>query len=140
MPSSSISQLPSLSAITSVDLIPVVSTSFVSSGETYKITYNTLSNGDYQLSRNKTITQSGFSLTFLGSLNGKLIVSEKLEQGLGNSSTGIYSHSQGQNTISFGDYSHSEGYGTKSTGVGSHAQGYRQIQSNRKHHIIICHR
>jgi hypothetical protein len=124
MASLRISQLPSLSAITGTDIIPIVSTSIVSSGDTYKITYNTLSNGDYQLFRNKTINQSGFTFTFAGNLNSKVVISQKFEQGLGNLAFGIYSHAQGQNTNAYGDYSHAEGYGTKSTGVYSHAQGY----------------
>jgi hypothetical protein len=119
MASLRISQLPSLSAITGTDIIPIVS-----SGETYKVSYSLLSNSNYQLFRNKTISQSGFTFTFAGNLNSKLIISQRFEQGLGNTSLGIYSHAQGQNTIAYGDYSHSEGYGTKSTAAYSFAHGY----------------
>jgi hypothetical protein len=119
MASLKISQLPSLSAITGTDIIPIVS-----SGDTYKVSYSLLSNSNYQLFRNKTISQSGFTFTFAGNLNSKVIISQKFEQGLGNNAFGIYSHAQGQNTIAYGDYSHSQGYGTKSTAAYSFVHGY----------------
>jgi hypothetical protein len=50
-------------------------------------------------------------------------LSESLEQGLGVTASGLYSHAEGIATIASGNGSHAEGYFTLASGLLSHAEG-----------------
>jgi len=51
-----------------------------------------------------------------------------------NTSSGDYSHSEGNNTKATGTYSHSEGHGTTASGISSHAEGENSIASGKYSH------
>jgi hypothetical protein len=71
---------------------------------TVALTYNTATTGSNIFSGSQTIT---------GSLNN----------GLGNTITGLNSHAEGQLTVASGSYSHAEGYKSVAVGQYSHAEG-----------------
>jgi hypothetical protein len=71
---------------------------------TVALTYNTATTGSNIFSGSQTIT---------GSLNN----------GLGNTITGLNSHAEGQLTVASGSYSHAEGYKSQAVGQYSHAEG-----------------
>ena len=79
------------------------------------------------LSRNSILLNSTASSVFAttGSNNfvGTQNINGNLNQGSGNSTTGIYSHAEGLNTSANGNYSHAEGSSTIANGSGSHAEG-----------------
>jgi hypothetical protein len=119
MPNLPISQLPSLSAATNENILPIVN-----SGVTSSVTFDVLINSDNLLTRNKVVDQSGFTLTFSGNGSSKLNIFQTLQQGYQTIATGGYSHSEGYLTQSQGIYSHAEGASTISSGNLSHAEGY----------------
>ena len=71
------------------------------------------------------------SLTVSGST---VVLSSKLNQGLGNESKGNYSHAEGQATKAQGEYSHTEGLYTTASGNYSHAEGEDTIATGDYSH------
>lgn len=129
MPNLPISQLPSLSAVTNVDILPIVS-----SGITSNVTFDVLTNSDNLLTRNKVVDQSGFTLTFSGNGTSKLNIFQTLQQGYQTTAAGGYSHSEGYLTQAQGIYSHAEGASTISSGNLSHAEGYETTAEGTSTH------
>ena len=75
-------------------------------------------NGEANLTFNSQIlTLTNGILTFAGSTFGRI------QQSLGGTANGLFSHAQGLAVGANGDYSHAEGSSTNALGFGSHAEG-----------------
>jgi hypothetical protein len=60
--------------------------------------------------------------------------SQSLQQGLAVTTSGLYSHAEGNTTQAIGDYSHAEGESTQAIANASHAEGVNTISSNYASH------
>jgi len=97
----------------------------------------------YLLADGTTTASTGGSLfpftgsaQITGSLNvvGPTSITGSLTQGLGNITSGSYSHAEGSSNQALGLYSHAEGIATEAQGTGSHAEGYNTVASGLYSH------
>ncbi len=75
-----------------------------------------------------------FATTGSNSFNGNQIITGSLNNGISNTTIGIYSHAEGSGTIASGSYSHAEGNNTNAKGDYSHAEGLNTTASGSYSH------
>ena len=72
-----------------------------------------ISNGNGTMYTTSSLIYTGSTFTVIGGLSN----------GQNTTTSGSYSHAEGNTTISYGDYSHAEGDSTNANGYGSHTEG-----------------
>jgi hypothetical protein len=96
--------------------------------------FNTFTSSVNSFSASVNEKTGSYATTGSNEFNGNQNITGSLNQGLGNTALGEYSHAEGDSTQAIGLFSHAEGLGTIAYGGRSHAEGQDTIASGSYSH------